>query len=151
MIDEKKSDPEKGEEKGGPKFRTPRHLTKTGRYWFQRFSEALGDEQRLSILDAKALEILADVYAEYRALSDEVNKYGYVYETKMISGGKGLKANPAVIMRADAWKRFANLLRDFGMTPVSRLKFQDSDNDDGDSFLNDILKGMSDGSRATGD
>jgi P27 family predicted phage terminase small subunit len=33
-----------------------------------------------------------------------------------------IKAHPAAIMKADAWKRLRAMLAEFGMTPASRSK-----------------------------
>ncbi|WP_437891138.1 phage terminase small subunit P27 family [Phytobacter sp. V91] len=109
---------------------TPKHFDKQGKYWFKRMAEELDAVGVLSQLDARALELLVEVYTEYRHHCETLEREGYTYaiynedesdedkarEIRMI------KAHPAAIMKADAWKRLRAMLAEFGMTPASRSK-----------------------------
>lgn len=76
----------------------------------------------MSQLDARALELLVEAYTEYRHHCDTLEVEGYTYRTKTQSGDVLIKAHPAAIMKADAWKRLRAMLGEFGMTPASRSK-----------------------------
>lgn len=84
----------------------------------------------MSQLDARALELLVEVYTEYRHHCDTLEREGYtyaVYSDEEPDEGKEreirmIKAHPAAIMKADARKRLRAMLGEFGMTPASRSK-----------------------------
>lgn len=71
--------------------------------------------------DGKALELLCDAYAEYREAREYVIKHGPTYES---ATDKGLivRKRPEVAIAADAQKRVASLLAEFGITPSSRSR-----------------------------
>ena len=110
----------KKDEKGLPKI--PQHLGSQGKYWFRRMAEELNAEGIISQLDARALELLVEAYTEYRHHCDTLEVEGYTYRTETQSGDVLIKAHPAAIMKADAWKRLRAMLGEFGMTPASRSK-----------------------------
>lgn len=64
-----------------------------------------------------AVEILL-----YRHHCDTLEIEGYTYRTETQTGDVLIKAHPAAIMKADAWKRLRAMLAEFGMTPASRSK-----------------------------
>jgi P27 family predicted phage terminase small subunit len=76
----------------------------------------------VSQLDARALELLVEAYTEYRHHCDTLEIEGYTYRTETQTGDVLIKAHPAAIMKADAWKRLRAMLAEFGMTPASRSK-----------------------------
>ncbi len=90
---------------------TPKHFDKQAKYWFKRMAEELDAVGVVSQLDARALELLVEAYTEYRHHCDTLE-----IEDVLI------KAHPAAIMKADAWKRLRAMLAEFGMTPASRSK-----------------------------
>ena len=109
---------------------TPKHFDKQGKYWFKRMADELDALGVMSQLDARALELLVEVYTEYRHHCDTLEREGYtyaVYSDEDPDEGKEreirmIKAHPAAIMKADAWKRLRAMLGEFGMTPASRSK-----------------------------
>ncbi|WP_312774431.1 phage terminase small subunit P27 family [Atlantibacter hermannii] len=109
---------------------TPKHFDKQGKYWFKRMAEELNTIGVISLLDARALELLVEAYTEYRHHCDTLEREGYtyaVYSDEEPDEGKEreirmVKAHPAAIMKADAWKRIRAMLAEFGMTPASRAK-----------------------------
>lgn len=76
----------------------------------------------LTVADGKALELLVEAYAEFRAADERVKEEGLTYETVSSTGGRMVRANPAVGIRADAWRRVRLQLIEFGLTPASRSK-----------------------------
>ncbi|EPN8562608.1 phage terminase small subunit P27 family [Enterobacter hormaechei] len=61
-------------------------------------------------------------FTGYRHHCDTLEVEGYTYRTETQSGDVLIKAHPAAIMKADAWKRLRAMLGEFGMTPASRSK-----------------------------
>lgn len=107
-------------DKGVPN--TPKHLSKIGKYWFKKLAADLDNIGVLTLLDAKALELLVEVYAEYREHCKTLDSEGYTYTTTSMAGDTLLKAHPAAAMKSDAWKRLRAMMAEFGMTPASRSK-----------------------------
>ncbi|MCL5502103.1 phage terminase small subunit P27 family [Escherichia coli] len=109
---------------------TPKHFDKQGKYWFKRMAEELDVVGVLSELDARALELLVEAYTEYRHHCETLEREGYTYAVYSEDDGderkereiRMIKAHPAAIMKADAWKRLRAMLAEFGMTPASRSK-----------------------------
>ncbi|WP_276641326.1 phage terminase small subunit P27 family [Siccibacter turicensis] len=101
---------------------TPKHFDKQGKYWFKRMADELNAIGVISQLDARALELLVEAYTEYRHHCDTLEVEGYTYRTETNTGDVLIKAHPAAMMKADAWKRIRAMLGEFGMTPASRAK-----------------------------
>jgi P27 family predicted phage terminase small subunit len=53
---------------------TPKHFDKQGKYWFKRMAEELDALGVMSQLDARALELLVEVYTEYRHHCDTLRE-----------------------------------------------------------------------------
>ncbi|MCG3463114.1 phage terminase small subunit P27 family [Xenorhabdus bovienii] len=118
---------------------TPKYFDKQGKYWFKRMAEELDALGVMSQLDAKALELLVEAYVEYRHHCDTLEQAGYTYPTTSATGDKIIKAHPAAVMKADAWKRLRAMLGEFGMTPSTRAKVNMNSPDQADP-LEDFLK-----------
>jgi P27 family predicted phage terminase small subunit len=109
---------------------TPKHFDKQAKYWFKRMAEELDAIGVLTQLDTRALEMLVEVYTEYRHHCETLDREGYtyaVYSEEDRDEGKEreirmIKPHPASMMKADAWKRLRAMLAEFGMTPASRSK-----------------------------
>jgi len=67
----------------------------------------------LTVADTQALGLLCDALGEYVDLRAVVQLEGRSFE------GRG---RPEVKMAADAWRRAAQMLADFGLNPVARAK-----------------------------
>jgi len=78
--------------------------------------------QVVTLADRAALSAIADVWSELSAYRSEIELHGLTIEGVDNQGNKKLKANPAVAMRADAWRRLMSGLQQFGLTPSSRTK-----------------------------
>lgn len=124
----------------------PKHFDKQGKYWFKRMADELDAIGVMSQLDARALELLVEAYTEYRHHCDTLEREGYtyaVYSDEEPDEGKEreirmIKAHPAAMMKADAWKRLRAMLAEFGMTPSSRSKVS-KDKPDDDDLLSQFL------------
>lgn len=97
----------------------PDHLTARGKRMFNEFKSLLIDMNVLTNVDRKALEMLVDAYDQYREARDFLAENGLTYKSSGRSGTQ-IKPYPEVAVRSDSWKRFVNLLVQFGLTPSSR-------------------------------
>lgn len=89
----------------------------------------------LAAKDGLALELLADAYGEYRQARETVIKNGSTYDVydfiqyKNSKGDisfkkqlKAVKTRPEVAIAANAWRRVATMLAEFGLTPAANSK-----------------------------
>lgn len=77
----------------------------------------------LSEVDAVALELLCESYADYLAARAELKAFGSeTYATETASGDKMYRSHPAVAQRNDADRRIRGWLAEFGMTPSARTR-----------------------------
>lgn len=121
-----------------PYLVTPDHLSKTGKYWFKKLVDDFNQIGLIEQLDRLALELLVESYAEYRSHCKVVDEEGATYKTTATSGEIVIKANPAVAMKSDAWKRLKSMMEQFGMTPSARSKLDINFQEDVDP-LEDFL------------
>ena len=107
----------------------PAHLSDVAREMWGYLVKLTDDAGILTELDALALEQLAEAYADWREARDIIDAEGTHYHTENASGGRMIRAHPAVAMRSDAARRFQGLMAEFGLTPASRSKVSVKDND----------------------
>ena len=93
----------------------------------------------LQLSDELALERLCLSYSEILDCNSIIEQMGYVYEVQTKEGETLIKANPAVSMRADAARRFASMLVEFGMTPSARSRLSVGDGSSLKDPLDDYL------------
>ena len=105
----------------------PEYLTRMAAEAWRRLTPVLDTMGVLTIADAFALERLCECYSEIRQHAESVELEGPTYQTKTVTGEHMTKANPAVAMRADADRRFAMYLGQFGLTPAARTKVSMTD------------------------
>ena len=86
----------------------------------------------LTEADRMALGMLCDVYGEYLDARDVVRHKGMTYETRTTMGGLKIQTRPEVFIAADAWRRTAAMMQQFGLTPASRSKVSATDEADED-------------------
>lgn len=73
----------------------------------------------LSRVDGPALRLMAESWEVYLDAQEELSRNGIVV-TQVTQAGENSKANPAIVIRNQAWKQIIDGLRQFGMTPASR-------------------------------
>lgn len=74
----------------------------------------------LARVDGKALRLLAESWALYLEAQDEIREHGVVVKERSDKGFQRLKTNPAIGVRAQAWKEIKTMLAKFGLTPADR-------------------------------
>lgn len=81
----------------------------------------------LTVADQTAVALLCNALAEYVEAAAEVEENGLTFhDARYDKAGELIsetrKANPAVAIRADAWRRVNLMLQQFGLTASSRAK-----------------------------
>lgn len=117
----------------------PENLTPDAARAWGRVVPVLEKMGVIQLSDELALERLCLSYAEILDCNAIIEQLGYVYEVQTKEGETLIKANPAVSMRADAARRFASMLVEFGMTPSARSRLSVSDGSAPRDPLDDYL------------
>jgi P27 family predicted phage terminase small subunit len=76
-------------------------------------------------VDDLALELAAAAAAEFWRLHAVIAEKGAVYTTTTPTGSEMVRQRPEVALMQDAWRRFASMLRQFGLDPVSRTRVEE--------------------------
>ena len=90
------------------------------RVWYLRLAAIVDPPRIATAADGIALELCASAIAEYHAARAVLARQGATYTTKTPTGSTMVRARPEVAIAADAWRRAAAMLRDFGLSPASR-------------------------------
>lgn len=87
----------------------------------------------LTEVDAVALEMMCEAYADYLGARAELDDFGSnYYETVNQTGGVMHRTHPAVAVMQDADRRIKSWLAEFGMTPSARTRVSGSGEEDED-------------------
>ncbi len=79
----------------------------------------------LTVSDGPALAALAHAWAEWREAEATVCVEGAYYQSPIdMYGGFKIQKHPAVGVAANAWRRVASMLAEFGLTPAARARLQ---------------------------
>jgi P27 family predicted phage terminase small subunit len=108
--------------RGAPK--PARNLPLAVHSWRRRLVTLLTPMNVLTHADGPALELLAFALAEYDLNARVLLEQGASYECKTESGAVMQRARPEQAIAADAWRRAAQMLAAFGLTPASRSKIE---------------------------
>jgi P27 family predicted phage terminase small subunit len=103
-----------------------RSLPFATRSWRKRLVALMKPPMRvLTVADGPALELLAAALAEYDAASRVLLELGVSYECTTAAGAVMRRARPEQAIAADAWRRAAHMLEQFGLTPAARGRVQE--------------------------
>jgi P27 family predicted phage terminase small subunit len=98
----------------------PTWLSTRGRRIFRQLAKITTAMDVLTVADHFALAMIADVYDDYFVASEAIEEHGATYIITNRDGTELVKANPAVTMKADAWRRVQSGLSKFGLDPSAR-------------------------------
>jgi P27 family predicted phage terminase small subunit len=103
----------------------PAHISvKAREYW----GFVVGELDRMGVvtsIDALAIEMLCEAYADYQEASQTIIEFGSkYYETVNATGGIMYRSHPAVAVRVDADRRIKGWCAEFGMTAAARTRIQ---------------------------
>lgn len=98
----------------------PAHLDDAAKICWNELAPLLLGMRLLTDADYRALELLCATYSEWRSARVAVANAGATYETVNESGGRIVRAHPAVAIAADAWRRSRQMMIEFGLTPSAR-------------------------------
>lgn len=100
--------------------RAPAGLGASARRIWRDLARRLDSAGVLTEADGHALGLLAEALADYRAAMDVVARDGRTYECRTSAGSNMHRVRPEVALAADAWRRAARMMVEFGLTPASR-------------------------------
>lgn len=107
--------------------------------WYEDMCSELHRWGVITILDAKAMEMMTKSYSEFRQADKELRDHGSLTVSMMGSTGQEvLKSHPSIAVRDSAWKKFRAMATEFGMTPASRSKIVANKQDEADA-VDDML------------
>jgi P27 family predicted phage terminase small subunit len=101
----------------------PVHMSDKARETWDYVTGLLDRMGILTEVDATALEMLCEAYADFLSASAVLQAQGSdFYETKNQSGSTMWRAHPALAKKQDADRRIRGWLAEFGMTPSARSR-----------------------------
>ena len=101
-----------------------RSLPASVRAMYRRLSRILAPLRVVTVADGLALELASSVLVEYETNARVVLEQGSTYEATTAAGAVMHRARPEQAIAADAWRRAATMLQQFGLTPSSRSKVE---------------------------
>jgi P27 family predicted phage terminase small subunit len=110
----KEPQPEKGQSE------PPAWLSPRGRRQYRKLSKITAAMDVLTVSDHAALALLCDAWDDYWKAGEAVEQHGLTIGVQTREGAALVKANPAVAMKADAWRRVQSGLAKFGLQPKAR-------------------------------
>lgn len=120
-------------------YPAPDYFSEQEKKWYEDMCNELTKWGVITVMDSRAVEMMITAYSEYRQLREEVAIEGYTIKTQNMHGELTTKANPAVSMMSDAWRRFRGMATEFGMTPASRSKVTAKTDEKEDDIIGDIM------------
>ena len=101
----------------------PSWLTDDGKQSFIELSELLADDMAvLTKADTMALTLLCDAYGEYLKAKKVINELGPTQTVTSREGNSKEVARPEVMLADKSFSKVFQMLKEFGLTPVSRAK-----------------------------
>ncbi|MBN8994359.1 MAG: phage terminase small subunit P27 family [Rhizobiales bacterium] len=101
----------------------PKHLRPAARQAWKVWATQLQRAGVVTEIDAAALEVLCEAYADLREARAELKRFGAdYYETTNQHGSTMYRAHPALAAVRDADRRIRAWLSEFGMTPSARSR-----------------------------
>jgi len=103
------------------------------RTWYRRLVTVLDPLRVATAADGIALELCASALVEHFAARAVITRDGATYTTVTPAGSTMTRARPEVAIAAEAWRRGAAMLRDFGLSPASRPRVNAAPPDRGEN------------------
>ena len=104
----------------------PAHLNQVAQNEWKTICKSLETVDLLNVADRSALELYCQTFSGWRHACEMVAQQGAVIQVTT-SGGTFAKRNPYDIIRERNAAQCARLLRDFGLTPTSKNRSEDPD------------------------
>lgn len=103
----------------------PAHASDKARETWGYVVGILEDMGILSLVDALAIEMLCEAYADFVRASADLKAFGSsYYETVNEAGSVMYRAHPALAKKQDADRRIRGWLAEFGLTPSARSRIK---------------------------
>lgn len=108
----------------------PEHLQGIAHDKWEEIGRKLVRYKVMTEADAMALEILCETYANYRSATERVKQTGHAIVQKDDKGEVKLMRNPFTVEAHKYKAELMTMLREFGLTPTSRVDIQVADDAD---------------------
>jgi len=103
----------------------PNWLSQAGQAAWENLAPTLIDMGLLTTADVHSFALLCEAYALYVSASETITANGPTYESVNVKTGVTMvRQRPEVAIAADAWRRTALMMQQFGMTPSARGRVQ---------------------------
>ena len=102
----------------------PGWLNEEGKTAFIELSKIVRDMDVLTSADNSSLSMVCDAFSDYLEAGRVVDRIGITYTATNRDGEELIKANPAVSMKADAWRRVMIGFSKFGLDPSGRASLK---------------------------
>ena len=117
----------------------PSYFSEQESAWYKEMCAELHRWGVITVLDARAMEMMTKSYSEFRQADEEIRANGSLTISTLGSTGQEvLKSHPSITVRDSAWKKFRAMATEFGMTPASRSKIVATKQGDAD-VVDDLL------------
>lgn len=103
-------------------FEAPEYFSEDEKRYYMEICQRFQCANVVSIMDAMALELLVESYAEWREHKEWLDNNGYLLVESGAADQEKVKAHPFAMLKQNAHKQVVALLREFGWTPSSRSK-----------------------------
>lgn len=100
----------------------PSVISDRAKEWFGIIKERLRAIRCLSRTNTEMMMLLARRLAEIESYDKYIEKEGEFYETVNASGGRMVRANPAIAVRSEAMRHAQSLLAEFGLSLATTSK-----------------------------
>jgi P27 family predicted phage terminase small subunit len=110
-----------------PLVRVPlcrRSLPASVRAMYHRLGRILAPLRVVTVADGLALELAASALVEHETAARVILEQGATYQARTEAGAVMHRARPEQAIAADAWRRAASMLQQFGLTPASRTRVE---------------------------
>lgn len=112
----------------------PENSSESAEIWITSMMEKMGVS---TPLDGMSVKMFADSWEQYTEARDFLNKHGKTYCTTTAQGDEMWRKRPEVEISNAAWQQLFNMVKQFGMTPLSRSRIESPQKDE--ITLEDLL------------
>ena len=99
----------------------PENTSESAEIWITSMMEKMGVS---TPLDGMSVKMFADAWEQYTEARDFLKKHGNTYTTTTASGDLMHRKYPQIEILNSAWQQLFNMVKQFGMTPLSRSRIE---------------------------
>jgi P27 family predicted phage terminase small subunit len=112
----------------------PENSSESAEIWITSMMEKMGVS---TPLDGMSVKMFADSWERYTSARDFIKEHGEIYTTTTAQGDLMYRKRPEVEIAHVAWQQLFAMVKQFGMTPLSRSKIESPEKEE--ITLEDLL------------